>query len=193
LYLKRWTILIPEVRGELRPLMRQSDRAIDWSRDNAETVLRKIRSADGVPGVRDNLFGRELFLYDARPEKLLRGKAGDVIARCGVAICRATVDGAVWIGHLRDKQHAHPFKLPATSLFEAEALPEILPDRDSGYRDIWYEEEGEVGYLHFPFYNGAMGAQQCERLRRAYIEACGQNTRIIVLMGGRITGPTACT
>jgi len=176
----------PTVRGEMRPLMRQSDRAIDWSRDNTETVLRKIRSADGFPGVCDNLFERELFLYDARPEKSLQGKAGEVIARCGVAICRATTDGAVWIGYLRDKQHAHPFKLPATGLLvsEVEELPEISPDRDSGYHDIWYEEEGEVGYLHFPFYNGAMGSQQCERLRHAYIDACRRSTRIIVLMGG---------
>ncbi len=176
----------PEVRGERRPLMHQSDRAIDWVKDNTEAVLRKIRSADGFPGVRDNLFGRQLFLYDARPEKPLRGKAGAVIARCGTAICRATTDGAIWIGHLRDKQHAHPFKLPATNLLASEVkdLPEIKPDRDSGYQDIWYEEEGQVGYLHFAFYNGAMGTQQCERLRQAYIEACKKNTRIIVLMGG---------
>ena len=62
------------------------------------------------------MFGRELFLYDPREEKRLRGASGEVIARCGSAICRATVDGAVWIGHLRDKQAASPFKLPATRL-----------------------------------------------------------------------------
>ncbi|VAX13477.1 Hydrogenase assembly protein HoxX [hydrothermal vent metagenome] len=176
----------PKIRGKLQPLMRQSDRIIDWNRDNTETVLRKIRSADGFPGVRDNIFGRQLFLYDARPEKVLRGNAGDVIARCGAAICRASTDGAVWLGHLRDKQHAHPFKLPATNLLaeEVRSLPEITPDQDSGYQDIWYEEEGHVGYLHFPFYNGAMGTQQCQRLRQAYSEACQQSTRIIVLMGG---------
>jgi len=41
-----------------------------------------------------------------------------------------------------------------------------------------------VGYLHFPFYNGAMGTQQCQRLHHAYIEACRQETKVIVLMGG---------
>ncbi|VAX06016.1 Hydrogenase assembly protein HoxX [hydrothermal vent metagenome] len=175
-----------EVRGEQRPLMRQLDRAIDWSKDTTETILRKIRSADGFPGVCDRLFGRELFLYDARPEKVLRGKAGDVIARCGGAICCATIDAAIWFGHLRDKQHEHPFKLPASKLLAAEVadLPEISSDQDSGYRDIWYEEEGEVGYLHFPFYNGALGSEQCQRLRKAYIEARQCRTRIIVLMGG---------
>jgi putative two-component system hydrogenase maturation factor HypX/HoxX len=176
----------PQVRGRWRPLMQQADRAIDWDRDDTDTVLRKIRCADGFPGVRDRLFGREVFLYDARPEPCLRGEPGTVIARCGDAICRATVDGAVWIGHLRDKHAAHPFKLPATHLLgeRVAALPEIAPDGATGYRDIWYEEEDGVGYLHFPFYNGAMGTAQCERLRTAFIDARQRDTRVIVLMGG---------
>ena len=176
----------PGVRGAWRPAMRQSDRAIDWQQDDTATVLRKLRCADGFPGVRDSLFGKEMFLYDAHPEATLRGPAGEVIARCGGALCRATRDGAVWIGQLRDRQSASPFKLPATRLLpdETRGLPEIVPGRDSGYRDIWYEEAGEVGYLHFPFYNGAMSTAQCERLRLAYLESCRRDTRVIVLMGG---------
>jgi putative two-component system hydrogenase maturation factor HypX/HoxX len=177
---------LPGMRGRSRPAMRQSERAIDWQRDDTARVLRKIRCADGVPGVRDRLFEREVYLYDARPEKTLRGAPGTVLARCGGALCRATVDGAVWIGHLRDRQSEFPFKLPATRLLASEVggLPEIVPDRDSGYLDIWYEEAGGVGYLHFPFYNGAMGTEQCERLRCAYRDACRRDTRVIVLMGG---------
>lgn len=176
----------PNVRGELRPLMQQSDRMIDWSQDETQTVVRKIRCADGFPGIRDMLFERQLSLFDARPESILRGAPGEVIARCGGAICRATTDGAVWIGHLCDKQHQHPFKLPATLVLadEVAALAEITPGRETGYRDIWYEQAGDVGYLHFSFYNGAMSTQQCERLRQAYVEALSQDTRIIVLMGG---------
>ena len=176
----------PQVCGELRPMMRQADRAIDWGRDDTEAVLRKIRCADGVPGVRDSLFGREVFVYDVRPERVLRGAPGEVVARCGGAICRATLDGAVWIGHLRDKHSGRPFKLPATKLLadEVAGLPEIEPDRNSGYRDIWYEEAEDVGYLHFSLYNGAMGTEHCERLRRAYAEARRRDTRVIVLMGG---------
>lgn len=175
-----------EVIGKLRPLVRQSDRSIDWQSDNTEIVLRKIRSADGFPGVADQLFGREMFLYDGQRENTLHGEPGELIARCGGALCRATVDGAVWIGHLRDKASTHPFKLPSTNLLrpELECLPEITPDASTGYRDIWYEQEGETGYLHFPFYNGAMGTQQCRRLRLEYIKACQQDTRVIVLMGG---------
>ncbi len=176
----------PAVMGQLRPLMKQAQRAIDWQKDGSKTVLRKIRSADGVPGVADSLLGRRVYLYDAHIENTLTGKAGEIIARCGGAICRATRDGAVWIGHLQDKKSIPPIKLPATYLFNEQLahLPEIFPGPDSGYRDIWYQREGQVGYLHFPFYNGAMGTSQCERLRQAYIEACQQDTKVIVLMGG---------
>ncbi len=179
-----------ELPGQPRPPMRQQDRAIDWQRDDSATVLRKIRSADGFPGVRDTLYGREVYLYDAQPESTLRGApgtpGGTPIARSGPAICRATVDGAVWIGHLRDPQGEHPFKLPAIHVLgDAVAqLPEISADAETGYREIWYEQRDQVGYVHFPFYNGAMSTAQCERLREAYVAARARDTRVIVLMGG---------
>ncbi len=173
-------------RGRLRPLARQEDRAIDWQQDDTETVLRKIRSADGFPGVKDQLLEREVCLYDARNESKLRGEPGELIARCGPAVCRATTDGAVWLGHLRDKHSVHPFKLPATQVLGDAIghLPLILADEHSGYRDIWYEERDAIGYLHFAFYNGAMGTEQCSRLLAAYREACERPTRMILLMGG---------
>lgn len=176
----------PEVHGQFRPLMQQSDRAIDWRHDDTATVLRKIRSSDGFPGARDEIDGRELFLYDARPEGRLKGNPGGWLARSGPALCRATPDGAVWIGYLRDKASDHPFKLPAVQVLQAQAevLPEVEATGESGYRDIWYEEHDQVGYLHFPFYNGAMGTSQCERLLAAYREARGRDTKVIVLMGG---------
>lgn len=175
-----------KIKGRLQPLMTQNERKIHWHEDSTEIVLRKIRSADGFPGVLDDIFAREYYLYDVHEEQQLSGKAGELIARCGGAICRATIDGAVWIGHLRDKQAEHPFKLPATRLLAQfiQSLPEIEPDQTTGYRDIWYEQEGEVGYLYFPFYNGAMATDQCQRLHRAYIIARQQETKVIVLMGG---------
>ena len=45
----------PRTRGQWRPLMKQSDRAIDWQQDDSASVLRKIRSADGFPGLLDKL------------------------------------------------------------------------------------------------------------------------------------------
>jgi len=170
-----------DIRGKLRPVVKQSDRAIDWQCDGAEVVLGKIYSADGFPGVVDTLYGREVYLYDARPEYKLHGPPGEVIARCGPAICRATIDGAVWIGHLRDKNGKHPFKLPASLVLEDEIVD--LPE-SSGYEEIRYVEQSGVGYLYFDFYNGAMSTRQCERLLAAYRDARTRDTKVIVLMGG---------
>lgn len=176
----------PPPPGPMRPSLPQAERRIDWRRDSTAEVLRKLRSADGAPGVRDRLFGRDCYLYDAHAAPALSGASGEVIARSGPALARATVDGAVWIGHLREPQGEHPFKLPATAVLGAElaALPEVPLDSDGGYREIAYEECNGVGYLHFPFYNGAMGTAQCERLLHAYREACRSNARVLVLLGG---------
>ncbi len=180
-------------RGQWRPRITQSSREIDWSADGSRTVLRKINSADGSPGVADTLGGELYYLYDACEEDSLRGKAGEVIARRHGAICRATRDGAVWIGHLKKILPGEKtFKLPATlALGEALAqtpeapLPLNLSRDRRTYKDIWYEEKGAVGYLHFDFYNGAMGTEHCRRLLDAYIQVRQRSTRVIALMGGR--------
>ncbi|MHB1140860.1 MAG: hydrogenase maturation protein [Sulfuricaulis sp.] len=180
-------------RGQWRPLMGQSDRRIDWSLDDTRTILRKINSADGAPGVADELGGELCHLYDACEEDSLRGKAGEIIARRHGAICRATRDGAVWIGHLkRIIPGEKTFKLPATVVLngtladvpEAPLPLDASPDRKT-YQEIRYEEKGGVGYLHFDFYNGAMSTEQCQRLLEAYKQARQRPTRVIVLMGGQ--------
>ena len=177
-----------DVRGQLRPVMRQTERAIDWQRDATATVLRKIDAADGFPGVADNLFGQPCRLFDACPEETLRGVPGEVIARRETALCRATADGAVWIGHARRPEG---FKLPATRAFAAECsgIPEVplhgwFAVRAATWQDIRYEEAADIGFLYFDFYNGAMGTRQCQRLVEAFRWATQRPTRVIVLMGG---------
>ncbi len=160
-------------RGQLRPAMRQQDRTIDWHNDSTATVLRKIRAADGFPGVLDATL--DCYLFDAHLETDLKGSPGEIIARSQGMICRATVDGAVWIGHLK---RPDGFKLPATQVLTTADLPEYPG------RDIRYSEQGQIGYLHFDFYNGAMSTKQCERLRVAYLEATRRDTLVLVLMGG---------
>jgi len=182
----------PDIRGRPRPPMRQPDRAIDWHRDDTETVLRKIRAADGFPGILDEIGGRSYFLYDAHPEGRLRGDApGEIIARRDGAICRATGDGAVWITHLKRAADSDAFKLPATLVLagQLDQVPDarLEPQETVDYptwRPIRYEERGPVGFLHFDFYNGAMGTAQCEALSRAYAWAASRPTRVIALMGG---------
>ena len=100
---KKLTDVLPFVHGRLRPPMRQADRAIDWSRDTAAMIVRKIRAADSAPGVLSVLFGNSCFLYGAHEEERLQGPPGQVLARRDGAICMGTVDGAVWISHLKAK------------------------------------------------------------------------------------------
>jgi putative two-component system hydrogenase maturation factor HypX/HoxX len=181
-----------DVRGRLRPLMKQADRAIDWQRDNTATVLQKINAADGFPGVADSLFGEPCHIFDAWPEAVLRGapdsKPGDVLARREGALLRRTSDGALWIGHAK---RAGEFKLPATQAFGAASAS--VPDAPlAGYwraesdtwQDIAYEESNGVGFLHFEFYNGAMSTSQCQRLQTALAWAKQRPVKVLVLMGG---------
>ncbi len=181
-----------DARGQWRPLMQQADRRIDWSADDTQTVLRKIHCADGFPGVEDSLFGDTYHLYDACEEDTLRGAPGAIVARRHGAVCRATRDGAVWLGHVKKLIPGEKtFKLPATRVLQ-DRLPHVpeapLPLDASAerrtYREIAYHEKNGVGYLHFDFYNGAMSTEQCERLLAAYLAARAQPTRVIVLMGG---------
>lgn len=180
------------VRGQARRLMTQEERRIDWACDKIEVILRKIHAADGTPGVQDNLFGVPCYLYDAHAERFSeRAAPGAIVARRDGAVLRAAVDGGVWIGHAKRVDSTLAYKLPVALAFPAEvrALPASqvaldVPFDGTGYREIRYEENGEVGYLHFPFYNGAMSTAQCERLLAAYSFALARPTRVLVLMGG---------
>lgn len=168
-------------RSRWRNAVTQADRAIDWACDDTATVLRKIRSADGSPGLRDRLLDEDVYLFDAASAAGTGGEPGRVVARCGDAVCRATVDGGVWIGHLR-RAGRDALKLPAATVLGEARLAGI--PLVAGAEDIRYEERDGVGYLHFPFYNGAMSTRQCERLRVAYEEATRRDTRVIVMLGG---------
>ena len=157
-------------------------------------MIAKLRAADGVPGVLDELYGEPVYLYDAHPEDSLQaGRPGAVIARRDGAILRATIDGAVWIGHLKRKTQGEPaLKLPATTVLgdKLAGVPELtVPLHDEArartYRELAYAERDGVGYLQFPFYNGAMSTRQCERLAAAIRYAKSRPTRVIVLTGGR--------
>ncbi|HXY98322.1 MAG TPA: hydrogenase maturation protein [Steroidobacteraceae bacterium] len=174
-----------------QPPVPAAQRSIDWARDSTAAVLRKIRSADGAPGVEDLLLERRFRLFDAHPERRLAGRPGTLIARHHEAVCVATRDGAVWIGQLKALEGPQQgLKRPAALALGTAALtlPEGMPCTEDGGRtgdlEIRYEERGAVGYLHFAFYNGALSSAQCERLRAAYAEARARSTRVIVLMGG---------
>ena len=179
-----------DVTGQLRPPCRQPDRGIDWLAEPAETVLARLRAADSSPGVLDVLGGTEYYLFGGHPEDELRGRPGTILARRDGAICRATVDGAVWIPQLRRRPapgSPKTFKLPATLALGAalDGVPEVsapltLPPGRRTYRQISYRESGEVGYLEFSFPGGAMSTGQCRSLLAAYRHAQARPVKVIV-------------
>ncbi|MCF8178998.1 MAG: hydrogenase maturation protein [Sulfuritalea sp.] len=181
-----------DASGRLQPLMKQSDRVIDWTLDDSLTVLKKINAADGFPGVADSLFEQPCHIFDAWPEHASAGhgdaEPGSLLARRETAVLRKTKDGALWIGHAK---RAGGFKLPVALAFAGAyaRLPEApLKDwwrvSDATWQDIAYEEAGGVGFLHFEFYNGAMSTVQCERLRTALAWARQRPVKVLVLTGG---------
>ncbi len=178
-------------RGHWRNRVYQRDRQIDWQRDNTATVLHKIRSGDGHPGTLDEIAGEPCRLYDAHGESSLAGRPGELIAQRNRAVCRATTDGAVWIGQVRLEERDN-FKLPTTQALGGNVnklpnigLPFFINPRHSTWQDIRYRERGEVGFLYFDFYNGAMSTYQCKRLLTAFDYARNRPTKVIVLAGGR--------
>jgi len=203
----------PQATGTWNPLMRQTDRRINWPSDTTQTILQKIAAADGSPGVLDTLFTHPCRLFDAHPASaevvaaFSENEPGTVLARRGPALLRRTVDGAIWIGHVRQEDDAAPtqttppqspatnvLKLPATRVFatQAAALPELpvpLMRDEQEWDELRYQEFGpadaRVGWLDFEFHNGAMSERQCQRLRDALRWVRTRSTQVLVLAGGQ--------
>jgi putative two-component system hydrogenase maturation factor HypX/HoxX len=176
--------------GRSRPLMRQSDRAFAWY-ESTDHILRRIRAADGSPGVRTTLCGQPVSVFDAHRGPAIAGVPGAVAGRRHGAVLVRTGNGAVWIGHVRPRHPgASPVKLPATVALAGwlDRVPEVLDaghdDADAAPVEVEYRRHGPVGVLRFDFYNGAMSTSQCRRLSSALAHATAQTTRVLVLRGG---------
>ena len=188
------TELTIEVQGARpRPAMRQADRSFAWDAPT-EHIVRRIRAADGAPGVRTELGGLAVHAYDAHPGLARKARPGALLGRRQGAVLVGTGDGAVWLGHLRsaERNGAGPdVKLPATTLLgerlrgvpNSPLAPGIEPEQPS-YRQIRYRRRGAVGWLAFDFYNGAMSVGHCRRLLAAIRHATAQDTEALVLRGG---------
>jgi putative two-component system hydrogenase maturation factor HypX/HoxX len=179
----------PDVCGRTRPGARQVDRQFQWT-DETEHILRRIRAADGSPGVHTFLCGLPVAVFDAHRGTLSPGddgRPGRIVRRRHGAVLVRTGDGAVWIGHLR-AQDGGPnagLKLPATSVLSRHLADVPEGTDDLGYREIGYRRDGQVGVLNFRFYNGAMSTTQSRRLEAALRHAVAQDTKVLLLRGGQ--------
>ena len=149
-----------------------------------------------------------MFLYNAHKEENLTGKAGQIIATANHAICRATVDGAIWIGHLKPKLASGEkgIKLPSTFVLKDYLPPangstsmlgglfsKSINSIDIDYtlegqqlpcQEVWYHTKNRVAYIYSPFHNGGMSTEQCKQLLFVYQHVTTLDVDVIVLMGG---------
>lgn len=179
----------PHVRGQLRPFMKQLERRLDWQQDTTETVMQKLFAADTNPGVLSQVNGHDVYFFGPRDEPQAQGAPGELLAIQHGAACFATKDGAVWIRQMKCKSHPSlpPIKLPASVVlqkllkpgqFQQRVLSSSVPD------DIRVERRGDIAYLYFNFYNGAMSTEQCQSLKSRLLAVKQSDAKCIVFMGG---------
>jgi len=175
---------------ELNPIhesFTQTMRAIEWDKDTTQTVIDKIHLSDSHPGVFDEILGTQCYLYGVHKEEKLQGQSKEILAKRDGAICLGTVDGAVWISHLK---LVNGCKLPATYVLKEklqgikeERLPLIFDGSYATFHEVSMQMRDNVAYLHFNFHNGAMSTAQCIRLKYA-VEYLKSECDVLVLMGG---------
>jgi putative two-component system hydrogenase maturation factor HypX/HoxX len=182
---------ISQTLNPLHPKVTQENRKINWQMDTSKTILKKINLSDSHPGVKDEILGVECYLFGGWIEEKL-GKDKEIepktiLAKRSGAICLKTVDGAIWISHLKEPNR---FKLPATYVLKSrlqgvkeDRLPLIFDKSYKSFYEIAGEADGNIFYLYFNFHNGAMSSAQCIELKYA-IEYLKESFDVIVLMGG---------
>jgi len=182
---------LPIVKGHKQPLMRQSDRMIEWHNTTTEVTVRKLNAADSRPGIRDRIKGIDVHLFGAVTEPNLKGHPGDILAIHKGACCRATQDGAVWIKQLRcnDPEILAPIKLPASRVLEEIHRPEPLRPMQTladkpVIEAIHVDRVEDIAYVYFDFYNGAMNTDQCIELKDTIATVKDSDAKMMVLMGG---------
>lgn len=178
------------VEQELNPIhekVSQEDKTINWSTDITQRIIEKIYLCDSLPGVLDEILGLPCYLYGAHKEEKLKGKPKEILAKRDGAICLGTIDGALWISHLKE---INGFKLPATYVLKEklqgikeERLALIFEKNYATFYELSVQTRENVAYLHFNFHNGAMNTAQCIRLKYA-IEYLKTQCDVLVLMGG---------
>ncbi len=178
---------VPQLKTPMHLYLTQEERAIDWQNDTTQEIIKKIHVSDSFPGVKDEFLGVECYLFGAWEEESLKGEPKEIIAKRDGAVCVGTIDGALWISHMLEVGR---FKLPSTYVLKEKIkgvkeirLPLIVEYGQKTFHEISHKSIGEVAYLYFNFHNGAMGSEQCIRLKYAF-EYLKKSCKVVVLMGG---------
>ncbi len=166
------------------PLLRRVAFELDWSLP-APDLARRVAAADGAPGAPASVGGRRVCLFDAVATDEVpdvHAEPGDVVGHDGDAVALATGEGTLWVGYAAELAERRGPKLPARLVLD--------PYRHSPYLEVpaalaetTYERDGDIGYLTFRSYSGAMHTEQCLRLTAAVGKALTEDTRVLVLRG----------
>ena len=177
----------PQLKTPMHLYLTQEERAIDWKKDSAQEIIKKINAGDSYPGVKDEFLGVECYLFGAWREDKLKGNPKEIIAKRDGAVCVGAIDGALWISHISEVGR---FKLPSTYVLKDKIkgvkeirTPLVVEYAQKTFHEISSKAIGEVGYLYFNFHNGAMSSEQCIRLKYAF-EYLKESFKVVVLMGG---------
>ncbi len=192
-------ISTPQILNPIHKPFTQELRAINWQRDTTNEIIKKINCSDSLPGVLDNICGVECYLYgvwkeDKLGSEVLTSQDGTkvpfpktILAKRDGAICLKTIDGAIWITHLKEVGR---FKLPATYVLKdrikgvkEDRLPLLFDKSYNTFYETSVEYRDNVAYLCFNFHNGAMSTAQCIRLKYA-VEYLKEHCEVLVLVGG---------
>ncbi len=180
-------ISIPQILNPIHKPFTQKMRAINWQKDTTDKIVKKIYASDSLEGVRDNILGVECYLFGVWREDRLKGEPKKILAKRDGAICLGTIDGAIWITHLKE---IGGFKLPATYVLKdkikgvkEDRLPLLFDKSYSTFYETSVEYRDNVAYLSFNFHNGAMSTAQCIRLKYA-VEYLKEQCEVLVLVGG---------
>ncbi len=171
----------------INPLNTKPILKINWQQDSSQEIINKINKLDSFPGILDEILGVKCYLFGACLEEGLNGEPQEIIAKRDGAICIGTIDGAIWISHLKEPKR---FKLPATYVLKDKLkgikenrLPLLFDNSYKTFYEISCDIKDDIGYLYFNFHNGACSAEQCIRLKYA-IEYLKTQIKVLVLMGG---------
>lgn len=176
----------PQLQKPMHKYLTQKDRSINWKKDTTKEIIKKIRLSDSYPGVKEDFFGIEYYMFGVWIEDKLKGNSKEILAKRDGAICIGTIDGAIWISHLKQEGK---FKLPSTYALKDKIkgvkelrLKLIFDMSYKTFYEIGSHKDGDVSYLCFNFHNGAMNSEQCIRLKYAF-DYIKENSKVLVLIG----------